>query len=532
MQTVNDRWVEMSKAYKALTDEDVRNNYLLYGNPDGKQGTSIGIALPKWMVEEGNRWFVVAFYGILLGVVLPYTLGSWWYGTQARTKERILHASAGNLFREYKEDIDEEGVIGALSVGAEFKEVVKSDMGAARIETKIMASSALSTAAKAHLKSIEDPTQRKTACLLWAYLTRIDLGDADLEREKYSVAPTAFLLNNSLSSMTLPFQNLGPLIATYHAAQSLMQAVPPAGSPALQLPHFTPEIAQKVSGAKSKSPLSVQKLMALPPPIRRSLCSSLSDSEYGQAMKVASQIPYLKLERAFFKVIGDKVVTQGSLVQLVVKARVIPPGTSEKDIPAIQPADLEDKDPEEGDIDAIKGRNKEKDSQPPLAHAPYFAADHAPRWHVFLSDQRAGRIAVPPFTFTAFDKAAFDADGKPTFNMLTFRCQFQAPPQVAQFHFTMHLICDSYIGLDSKVDVTLDVRDAKEADAVEAEDDISEPDEDSLAGQLQAMKTGELPDVQKKAKKVLQQIESDDESDTDGDESDTSETDTETEDED
>lgn len=523
----------MTKAYKALTDDEIRNNYLQYGHPDGKQGTSIGIALPKWMVEEGNRYFVVAFYGILLGVVLPYTVGSWWYGTQAKTKEKILHASAGNLFREYKDDIDEEGVVNALSVGDEFKEVVKSDSGAAKVEAKVLNSGVLSATAKAQLKSIEDPSQRKTACLLWAYLGRIDLGDADLEKEKYSVAPTAFLLNNSLSSMTLPFQQLAPLLATYHTAQNLMQAIPPGGSPALQLPHFTQETAQKISGTKSKTPLSIQKLMALPPTIRRSLCSSLSESQYSQAMSVASQIPYLKLEKAFFKVIGDRVVTPSSLVQLVVKARVIPPGTPEKTIPAVKAEDLEDKDPEEGDVDAIKGRKKEKDIQPPLAYGPYFAADHAPRWHVFLADQRAGRIAVPPFTFTAFDKAPFNADGSPTFNMITFRCQFQAPPQVASFPFTMHLICDSYIGLDSTVDISLDVRAVSEADVVESEDEISEPEEDSLAGTLQAMKGTSQPQQppKRKMKKVQEVASSDDESDTDGDDSDTSATDTETEDE-
>ncbi|KAK1090542.1 secretory subunit, partial [Friedmanniomyces endolithicus] len=36
-EMVNDEWVEIVKAYKSLTDEDVRNNYVMYGNPDGKQ---------------------------------------------------------------------------------------------------------------------------------------------------------------------------------------------------------------------------------------------------------------------------------------------------------------------------------------------------------------------------------------------------------------------------------------------------------------------------------------------------------------
>ncbi|KEF56884.1 translocation protein SEC63 [Exophiala aquamarina CBS 119918] len=565
LEWINDRWVEMTKAYKALTDEEVRNNYLQYGNPDGKQSTSIGIALPKWMVEEGNRWIVVAFYGILLGIILPYTLGKWWYGTQALTKDKVLHASAGNLFREWQEEMSEGEVIAATSVGEEFKETLKgarSDAGAAKVETKVLNSSVLTAADKARLKAIDDPVRRKTLALLWAYLAHIDLEDPELEREKYEVAPTALALNNSFTSITLPFGAVNPLLASYHTSQNIIQAVPPNSSPVLQLPHFTPQIIEKISKENPKTPITLPKLMALPPAIRRNLCSDLSQVQYDQAMKVAAQIPYLHVEKAFFKVVGERVVTPSSLVQLVIKARVIPPGTM--NVPEVNTLDLEDIDPEEGDLDALHGRKSAKSKrrklpdgryieddsipgsvQPPLAHAPYFSADHAPRWHAFLAEARTGRISVPPFTFTAFDKPIFNADGSPTFNVLTFKCSFQAPPQVHAFPFVMHLVCDSYIGLDSKVDVVLDVKDASEANVVESDEDISEPEEDSLAGQLQAMKTGGLagsPTATKKKKKmpqaapvaVAQTAEADsDDSDTEGsaDGSDTSETDTETEDE-
>ncbi|EXJ87260.1 translocation protein SEC63 [Capronia epimyces CBS 606.96] len=563
---INERWVELNKAYKALTDEEMRNNYLLYGNPDGKQSTSIGIALPKWMVEEGNRWFVVAFYGFLLGILLPYTLGKWWYGTQAVTKDKVLHATAGNLFREWREDITEGGVIAALSIGDEFKEVLKgprSDAGAAKVESKVLGSSALTNSDKAKLKSIDDPVRRKALALLWAYLARIDLDDPELEKEKYDVAPTALLLNNSFTSITLPFGVVKPLLASYHTSQNVIQAVAPGWSPLLQLPNITPQIATKISES-SKTPVTLQTFMALPPGVRRNACSELSEAQYSQALRVASQIPHLQIAKAFFKVVGERVVTPSSLVQLVIKARVIPPGT--KDIPAVDPLDLEDIDPDEGDLEALHGRepakskqrklpdgriveddSKEGSVQPPLAHAPYFAADHAPRWHVFLSEARTGRIAVPPFTFTAFDRPIFHADGTPTFNMLTLKCQFQAPPQVHAFPFVLHLICDSYVGLDSKVDVVLDVKDASEANIVESDDEISEPEEDSLAGQLQAMKTGGLtggPTTTKKKKKAStipasrkdapvvnkdpEDQSDNDDSDTEGSEDDTSDTDTDT----
>jgi len=585
VEWINDRWVEMTKAYKALTDEEIRNNYLQYGNPDGKQSTSIGIALPKWMVEDG-RWFVFAFYGVLLGIILPYTVGNWWYGTQALTKDKVLHASAGNLFREWQEVMSDGEVIAATSVGEEFKETLKgarSDAGAAKLESKVLNSSVLTAADKARLKAIEDPVRRKTLGLLWAYLAHIDLEDPELEKEKYDVAPTALALNNSFTSITLPFGAVNPLLASYRTSQNIIQAVPPNASPILQLPHFTPQIIEKLSKDNPKTPMTLQKLMALAPAARRNLCSDLSQVQYDQAMKVAAQIPNLQVEKAFFKVVGERVVTPSSLVQLVIKARVIPPGTM--NVPEVNSLDLEDIDPEEGDLDALHGRKSAKSKrrklpdgryieddsvpdsvQPPLAHAPYFSADHAPRWHAFLAEARTGRISVPPFTFTAFDKPIFNADGSPTFNVLTFKCSFQAPPQVHAFPFVMHLVCDSYIGLDSKVDVVLDVKDASEANVVESDEEISEPEEgknlhfpsfpkrnadaetktDSLAGQLQAMKTGGLtgsPTVTKKKKKkmpqaapvaVAQSAEVDsDESDTDGsaDDSDTSETDTETEDE-
>jgi translocation protein SEC63 len=152
---------------------------------------------------------------------------------------------------------------------------------------------------------------------------------------------------------------------------------------------------------------------------------------------------------------------------------------------------------------------------------------------------------VPPFTFTTFDKPIFGSDGKPTFNMQTLKAQFQAPPQAGQYTFVMHLICDSYVGLDTKMEVTLVVDEASKAVEIEADEEISEPDEgellqdrfhitgtnlevDSLAGQMHTLKGGAPP---KRKKKVVEES-TDDESNTDEEVDDTSDTDTDTDTED
>lgn len=46
IEDVSNHFVDLTKAYKALTDESIRENLRLYGNPDGKQDFKVGIALP------------------------------------------------------------------------------------------------------------------------------------------------------------------------------------------------------------------------------------------------------------------------------------------------------------------------------------------------------------------------------------------------------------------------------------------------------------------------------------------------------
>ncbi|UKZ63689.1 uncharacterized protein TrAtP1_004914 [Trichoderma atroviride] len=112
--------------------------------------------------------------------------------------------------------------------------------------------------------------------------------------------------------------------------------------------------------------------------------------------------------------------------------------------------------------------------------------------------------------------------------MVALKAQFAAPPQPGHYTFCMHVICDSYVGFDTKMEVTLVVEDASKAAEMEAEDEISEPEEDSIAGQMQALKgqpTGEAPKPKRK------QDSSDEESGTDEEEDDASDTNTDTEDE-
>lgn len=491
-EMINERWVEVIKAYKALTDEEIRNNFQMYGNPDGKQSTSFGIALPQFLVSESNGKYILIIYGALLGVLLPYFVGRWWYGSRKLTKEKVLVTSAGNIFKEYNERIDKNGVISVLSSGAEYDEILKghkADTGSGQLEKRVLSenessllASAMTEKDRKKIQDMDDGVRRKTLALLWAYLGRVELDYATLNEEKYELAPTALQLNEAFISIALSFGFTNPVLAAYKTSQSLIQSIPPDAPPLLQLPHFDLPTIKKIEDAaqiEAKRNLSVQAFMNFSEQRRRELVKSagLSPQQYETAITVAKQLPRLVVERTFFKVHGEKYIIPSSLVQFVVKARFIPPGT--ENVPDVKPADLEDIDVEEFDSRGKRRTDgpETKQHQPPLAHAPYFPRDHSPRWHLFLADSRQGKIAVPPFTFTTFDKPILDDQGKPTFNVQTLKMQFQAPPQPGQYKFQMQLLCDSYLGFDEKKEVVLTLDEPSKAEEVAEDDDISEPEE-------------------------------------------------------
>ncbi|KAI5285759.1 secretory subunit, partial [Ascosphaera aggregata] len=270
IETLNEHFIELTKAYKALTDEEVRNNYLQYGHPDGKQTYSIGIALPKFIVTEGNGKYVLIVYGALLGVLLPYFVGKWWYGSQKYTREKVLNESAGNVVREYKDGMTENAIIGVLSSGAEFDELFpghKAENGLSKAEKKVF--EILEPKEREFLNKQEESVRRKALALLWAYLGRIDLDEPMLEQERFSVAPVALTLNDCFIAVALAFGNLTPLLASFRVSQSLLQACLPGSSPLLQLPYFTKEAVEAIEGVKPRKHMTIPEFMALSDTKRR-----------------------------------------------------------------------------------------------------------------------------------------------------------------------------------------------------------------------------------------------------------------------
>jgi hypothetical protein len=73
----------------------MRENYLRWGHPDGRQEISIGIALPVAIVNDGWWSCLGAFaYITILALVVPLWAGIWWCRFRSTTAEGLYACTA------------------------------------------------------------------------------------------------------------------------------------------------------------------------------------------------------------------------------------------------------------------------------------------------------------------------------------------------------------------------------------------------------------------------------------------------------
>jgi translocation protein SEC63 len=54
-----------------MTDEKARDNFLKYGNPDGKGTMAVGIALPNFLQKKEYQLHVLIAFFVLIIIIVP-----------------------------------------------------------------------------------------------------------------------------------------------------------------------------------------------------------------------------------------------------------------------------------------------------------------------------------------------------------------------------------------------------------------------------------------------------------------------------
>lgn len=330
---------------------------------------------------------------------------------------------------------------------------------------------------------------------------------------KYTIGHYADKLLTSLLAMSTAHKRLEQSTAIRDMIPCVAQAVPVQGgtlAEILQLPHLTVPLAEELLRKEPVASKGLQGLWKVPDAERRAVLvgdGKLSEAAYQELVRALGEWPRIELVDAYFTVMGEEQVTAGALMQLVAKVRLLPLKRDGSLLRDGRRLDAKDK----GKAAHVRPGTDEfaKDPSPDqpegkrpmgVAYVPHFAEERKPHWFLQMGDHKNDHLIVAPTKFSDFD----------TSELRTVRISVQAPTEPGVFTFMVSIVSDSYLGSSASQMLKLRVEEAPVVGEDE-EDDISDPEEDTIAGQMALMR-GE------RVKPAL--VEDDDEDDEDDGEDD------------
>uniref|UniRef100_A0A8C3FFN3 SEC63 homolog, protein translocation regulator n=1 Tax=Chrysemys picta bellii TaxID=8478 RepID=A0A8C3FFN3_CHRPI len=300
-------FMRIAKAYAALTDEESRKNWEEFGNPDGPQATSFGIALPAWIVDQKNSLLVLLVYGLAFMVILPVVVGSWWYRSIRYSGDQILiRTTQIYTYFVYKtRNMDLKRLIMVLAGASEFDPQYNKD-ATSRPTDNIQIPQLIRELGSINLKKNEPPLtcpySLKARVLLLAHLARMKIPET-LEEEREFRAPSLGSLENCMK-----------------LSQMAVQGLQQFKSPLLQLPHIEEDNLRRVSNHKKFKIKSIQDMVSLKGSDRRNLLHFLEDEKYDEVMAVLGSFPHITIDIKP-QVLDDEDsnnITVGSLVTVLI----------------------------------------------------------------------------------------------------------------------------------------------------------------------------------------------------------------------
>ncbi|EDV24609.1 uncharacterized protein TRIADDRAFT_56581 [Trichoplax adhaerens] len=527
------KFIMISRAYKALANEESRKMWEEFGDPDGPREIKFGIALPSWIVEKNNSWMIVAFYFIVFLGLPPVGLYFWWRRAVKYGGDKV-YSDTVKLFTyqvHKTHTLATSRALMVLSAAFEFCGKMNPDIKERESDNEDLSKlvSKLGSEVKIGCKEqlLGAPYSVKTRALLLAHMQKMELPSKNLKNEGQ--------VRNVFSSI----ENILKL------SQCLIQCTWGDLHPMLQIPHLKREMLRHFQ-TKKRSIRTITDLVALPAEDRRSLLRTLTDQDYNDAMKFCANLPYLSIT------VDTKVVTR---YQTIVLQELFHEANKEKslseEIENIGPDDENEKkdrnapmqnhnsrkkqgknkksqkfqkgkkpaqkkitkkveeistvqdeesendnadDEEENKSDAeynsddddvvangkdewevkMEKRHKEYlygDTVPtsPLVHCPYFPEERRESWFVYLADKKHSQFLTER-TFSFVDDLVDTKE-------LTF--QFPAPPNIGSYGFCVVVRSDCYLDVDKRVYHTINVEAPKESHIAEVSDLESETESES-----------------------------------------------------
>lgn len=374
-------YVQITKAYEALTDENIKENYLKYGHPDGPQTTSHGIALPRFLVDGAASPLVVLCYIFLLGLIMPFFVSQWWSRTQSYTNKGIHTKTASHFVDRlinYKpsEVITVQLIIHWLSEAEEFK------------------------LACPHLNSADFEK------ILLDHINRRDSSQIVDVNIRYKLVAKCHSLLHGLLDIACGFRNTDIAIFTLETFKCVVQAVP--HTPYRQIMQLPNVDKTKFLEGLTDDVRTLGKLFTYDDKKIGKILGIDNEDLLKETLTVAAHIPQLQLIKAEFLVPGEKQVTPLSTPHISIKLLVYS---------ARQKTVSPEKFPEEmlaesDDFESQRDPFSTMEQEPliPYSYAPLFPTKRRNGFCCLVGLQKDGKLIQTPVIVQKLSLANLDKD--------------------------------------------------------------------------------------------------------------------------
>ena len=316
-----DKFIRITKAYEALTNELVRANYEKYGNPDGPVSVKVGIALPSWLMDSKNSNLVLVFYLLGFIVLVPaislFVIRRW----KKNEKAEVLPETMGAFFHNIKDRMKPKDVLEWLSVAKEFEPLgpkSNEDMQAVMEVVKIV----LPEKIQCHFKN---PFIIKSCVLLYAHLGHLDDKlTQDFFMDTMRMVKKLPEIIDAFCAISQIKEYLQPALSAIRLLPMLRQGTWDS-HPLMQLPYFDKKTCEAAGKKKHGGVATISRLVMMSDQDRRKFLEGL---EFNEVMiddvcrvirKVFAPRLIVDAKMGVEDALGSDEITEGSIVTVTVR---------------------------------------------------------------------------------------------------------------------------------------------------------------------------------------------------------------------
>jgi translocation protein SEC63 len=399
------KFMMVSKAYEALTNEEARANWEKYGNPDGKQSLEVSIGLPAFLLDTSYRNMVLVVYLIIMVGVIPFCVYTYYSDSSKYGEKDVMYDTYSWYHYTLNEHTLTKWLPEVMAGSAEFRKHNVPVTAQDRADVAQVMSLVKTQMPK---PKYNHPVVVKGNVLVHAHLLRKtgEIESAQLKDDLKHMLRLSPSLIDAMISVCQHQDSLQTAMNCIEYGQYVTQGMWVKDSSLLQLPHFTEEEVKHAEKGKGKA-ASIVEYRALEDDQKKGMANFTDE----QRQDVAN---YLKM-----------------LPDITVDAKVFVD-------------DDEDSKVYEGDLCTIRviitRNNLEKGEKAGLVHAPRFPFPKQEGWWVILGTKEGKIVHI-------------EKVGDPS-RVVEHNIKFLAP-RVGEYDFDLYVKSNAYVGLDQKTKVKL-----------------------------------------------------------------------------